>query len=54
MYHVSFAKIDEVFSFKKKLEKREKSCWKSQGILSVRQSGNHEKVEGLMKLNPIA
>ena len=34
---VLFAKMDKVFSFKKKFK-----YWKNQGILSVRKSGNHE------------
>ena len=39
---VLFAKMDQVFSFKKKT-KTLKKFWKSQRILSVWKSGNHGK-----------
>ena len=46
MNSVLFAKMDQVFSLKNKTLKNtgkmEKKYWKSQGILSVRKSGNPE------------
>ena len=39
---VLFAKVDQVFSKKNKTLKK---YWKSQGILSVRKSGNHEYLD---------
>ena len=46
---VLFAKMDQVFSKESKTLKKYwkigKKYWKSQGILSVRKSGNHDPVE---------
>ena len=45
MHHVSFAKMDQVFSLKnqnfKNILEDGKKYWKIQGILSVQKSGNH-------------
>ena len=48
LIYVLFAKFEESFHLKKSLKKYWKNgnkYWKSQGILSVRKSGNHENAQ---------